>query len=238
VGRTLRDPLDAVTRLPIARCGWSAPPHPLNWPRADPERTHRRRLRHPFSPHHPGFPPKDSSVFQRLSHHRIDALQRRSPMCIRTIWRRQPYGKGTVRILRSGTLAGRVPENAVLSHDLLKEIRTLCSRKRHRAVRGLSHWKSPPQDTVGRAATGSSCLDLGRATWHPLARSLETAGQPAALAGGAVLPPPAGRKRPFHMRPGPLATRPFCAQLPAIPPFSRLLPPAWGSPPAITPAWC
>ena len=127
--------LDADTRLPIAAVrqliGTAA--HPLNWPRADPGTG---RVVEGYAVLQPRITPrlparKDSSVFQRLfsAPSGVDAYAAAVSDVYQDLFGEGSYtGKGLYDVAAfEAALAGRVPENAVLSHDLFEGLFARCA---------------------------------------------------------------------------------------------------------------
>ena len=127
--------LDADTRLPIGTVrqlvGTAA--HPLNWPRADPTTGRIVEGYALLQPRiTPRLPPRtSSSVYQRLfsAPSGVDAYAAAVSDVYQDLFGEGSYtGKGLYDVSAFETaLANRVPENAVLSHDLFEGIFARCA---------------------------------------------------------------------------------------------------------------
>ena len=115
--------------------------HPLNRPRFDPG---QRRVVEGYAVLQPRVTPplpgREGSLFQRLSSGPagIDPYAAAVSDVYQDLWGEGSYtGKGIYDVdAFEAALAGRVPENALLSHDLFEgRVRARRPRDRHRAVR-------------------------------------------------------------------------------------------------------
>ena len=210
--------LDSDTQLPLdaARRLVGTLAHPLNRPRFDAARAARhRRLRHPAAARRRQPRQRQPHARSRRSSPATSASIRtrpRSPTSTRTCsTRAATSARASTTSTRSRrALAGRVPENALLSHDLFEG----CYARAARAPTSSSStttrrttWRSRRGSTAGSAATGRSSRWLwrtvpdanGAAGPEPAAghRALEDPRQPAAQPGaagaGRCCSSPAGR---------------------------------------------
>ena len=203
--------LDADTRLPrgAARRLVGKMAHPLNRPRLDPAAG---RVVEGYAVLQPRVTPslpigREGSLFQRVfsGPGGIDPYAFAVSDVYQDLFGEGSYtGKGIYDVdAFEAALAGRIPENTLLSHDLLEGI---FARRRaglgHRGRRGVSRraTTSPRRGSIaGRAATGSCCpgssAAAGRAAiaarGDPADRPLEDDRQPA---------PHAARRRPPSSR--------------------------------------